>query len=92
MLWSSLLVVDLLLLQIAQTEKLKPMEMELRMLEDLAESIVNDFAYMRAREEQMRDTNGMYSKYTIDGEIFAVKIFLRPSKFAKIAYAIFSQH
>lgn len=35
------------------------MELELRRLEDLAESIVNDFAYMRAREEEMRDTNGM---------------------------------
>lgn len=39
---------------------MKPMEMELRRLEDLAESIVNDFAYMRAREQEMRDTNGMY--------------------------------
>ena len=36
------------------------MELELRRLEDLAESIVNDFAYMRAREEEMRDTNGKY--------------------------------
>ena len=35
------------------------MELELRRLEDLAESIVNDFAYMRAREEEMRDTNGI---------------------------------
>lgn len=34
------------------------MELELRRLEDLADSIVNDFAYMRAREEEMRDTNG----------------------------------
>ena len=34
------------------------MELELRRLEDLAEAIVNDFAYMRAREEEMRDTNG----------------------------------
>ena len=34
------------------------MELELRRLEDLAESVVNDFAYMRAREEEMRDTNG----------------------------------
>ena len=34
------------------------MELELRRLEDLTESIVNDFAYMRAREEEMRDTNG----------------------------------
>ena len=44
--------------QLAKAEKLKPMELELRKLEDLAESIVNDFAYMRAREEEMRDTNG----------------------------------
>lgn len=44
--------------QLGKAEKLKPMELELRRLEDLAESIVNDFAYMRAREEEMRDTNG----------------------------------
>ncbi|CAH1790702.1 unnamed protein product [Owenia fusiformis] len=42
---------------IAKAEKLKPLEVELRRLEDLSESIVNDFAYMRAREEEMRDTN-----------------------------------
>ena len=36
------------------------MEVELKRLEDLSESIVNDFAYMRAREEEMRDTNGKY--------------------------------
>ena len=44
--------------QIGKAEKLKPMELELRRLEDLADSIVSDFAYMRAREEEMRDTNG----------------------------------
>ena len=38
------------------------MELELRRLEDLAESIVNDFAYMRAREEEMRDTNGKWDE------------------------------
>jgi len=42
---------------IAKAEKLKPMEVELKKLEDLSESIVNDFAYMRTREEEMRDTN-----------------------------------
>jgi len=42
---------------IAKAEKLKPLEKELRKLEDLSESIVNDFAYMRSREEEMRDTN-----------------------------------
>lgn len=44
--------------QIAKAEKLKPLEVELRKLEDLSTSIVDDFAYMRAREEEMRDTNG----------------------------------
>uniref|UniRef100_A0A8C4J275 Transmembrane p24 trafficking protein 10 n=1 Tax=Dromaius novaehollandiae TaxID=8790 RepID=A0A8C4J275_DRONO len=44
--------------EIAKVEKLKPLEVELRRLEDLSESIVNDFAYMKKREEEMRDTNG----------------------------------
>ena len=50
--------VKLLHLQLAKAEKLKPMELELRKLEDLADAIVQDFAYMRAREEEMRNTNG----------------------------------
>ncbi|XP_053553120.1 transmembrane emp24 domain-containing protein 10 [Bombina bombina] len=43
--------------EIAKVEKLKPLEVELRRLEDLSESIVNDFMYMKKREEEMRDTN-----------------------------------
>ncbi|XP_053330963.1 transmembrane emp24 domain-containing protein 10 [Spea bombifrons] len=43
--------------EIAKVEKLKPLEVELRRLEDLSEFIVNDFAYMKKREEEMRDTN-----------------------------------
>lgn len=42
---------------LAKAEKLKPLEVELRRLEDLSKSIVDDFAYMRKREEEMRDTN-----------------------------------
>ena len=45
-------------LQLAKAEKLKPMEVELKRLEDLGDAIVNDFAYMRQREQEMRDTNG----------------------------------
>ena len=48
-----------MLLQIAKAEKLKPLEVELKRLEDLSDTIVNDFKYMRMREEEMRDTNGM---------------------------------
>jgi len=36
------------------------LEVELKRLEDLSEAIVQDFAYMRQREEEMRDTNGIY--------------------------------
>lgn len=52
-------------LQIAKVEKLKPLEVELRRLEDLSESIVNDFAYMKKREEEMRDTNGNTTTHSI---------------------------
>ncbi|KAL7978246.1 hypothetical protein Chor_014785, partial [Crotalus horridus] len=43
--------------QVAKAEKLKPLEIDLRRLEDLSESIVKDFAFMKKREEEMRDTN-----------------------------------
>ena len=53
---------------LARAEKLKPMEIELRRLEDLSESIVADFAYMRQREEEMRSTNGgLINRLLIDG-------------------------
>jgi emp24/gp25L/p24 family/GOLD len=44
--------------QLGEAAKLKPMEVELKRLEDLSEAIVQDFAMMRKREEEMRDTNG----------------------------------
>lgn len=47
--------------QIAEVGRLKPLEVELQKLEDLSESIVKDFAYMRQRESEMRDTNGNMS-------------------------------
>ncbi|KAK3882714.1 hypothetical protein Pcinc_012920 [Petrolisthes cinctipes] len=42
---------------LGEAAKLKPLEVELKRLEDLSESIVQDFSYMRQREEEMRDTN-----------------------------------
>jgi len=42
---------------LGEAAKLKPLEVELKRLEDLSEAIVQDFAYMRQREEEMRDTN-----------------------------------
>ena len=58
--------------QIAKAEKLKPMEVELKRLEDLSESIVNDFAYMRAREEEMRDTNGKSDLERVSSKLITV--------------------
>lgn len=41
-----------------EANKLKPMEVELKKLEELSGSIVQDFEQMREREVAMRDTNG----------------------------------
>ncbi len=49
-----------LCLKVARAEKLKPMELALRKLEDLSESIVGDFARMKTKEEEHRDTNGLF--------------------------------
>lgn len=45
-------------MKIGEASKLKPLEVDLKRLEDLSDSIVLDFALMRKREEEMRDTNG----------------------------------
>jgi hypothetical protein len=61
---------------VGKAEKLKPMELELRRLEDLAESIVNDFAYMRAREEEMRDTNESTNTRVLYFSIFSMSCLI----------------
>nr|XP_020649549.1 transmembrane emp24 domain-containing protein 10 [Pogona vitticeps] len=58
--------------EIAKVEKLKPLELELRRLEDLSESIVNDFAYMKKREEEMRDTNESTNTRVLYFSIFSM--------------------
>jgi hypothetical protein len=39
------------------TEKLKPVETELRRIEELVQEIVNEMEYLRGREQKLRDTN-----------------------------------
>ena len=58
------LINKLSLFKIGEAAKLKPSEVELKRLEDLSETIVQDFARMRRNEEEMRDTNGIV-KYNI---------------------------
>jgi hypothetical protein len=44
--------------EVAKSEKLRPIEVELRKLESVADGIVGEMEYMKQREAQMRDTNG----------------------------------
>ncbi len=71
------------------------MEVELRRLEDLSHDIVNDFTYMKAREEEMRNTNGNYlfTNYHVYEEFFFFynKFFILESTNSKVLYfSIFS--
>lgn len=43
--------------KIQATEKLKPVEMELRRIEELVGEVVTEMEYLRAREQRLRDTN-----------------------------------
>jgi hypothetical protein len=42
---------------IQATEKLKPVETELRRIEEMTAEIVQEMDYLRAREQTLRDTN-----------------------------------
>lgn len=42
---------------IQATEKLKPVETELRRVEEMLGDIVEEMEYMRSREQRLRDTN-----------------------------------
>uniref|UniRef100_A0A914CY23 GOLD domain-containing protein n=1 Tax=Acrobeloides nanus TaxID=290746 RepID=A0A914CY23_9BILA len=61
---------------LAKAEKLKPLEVELRRLEDLSDSIVQDFAYMRQREEEMRNTNESTNNRVLYLSIFSMLCLL----------------
>lgn len=50
----------------AEAGKLKPLEVDLKRLEDLSDAIVQDFAATRKREEEMRSTNGNFNDNLID--------------------------
>jgi len=58
--------------ELAKAEELKPLELELRRLEDLTESIVTDFAHMKKREEEMRNTNESTNSRVLYFSIFSM--------------------
>lgn len=45
-------------MKIEEAGKFKPLEVDLKRLEDMSDAIVQDFAATRKREEEMRSTNG----------------------------------
>ncbi|XP_072930179.1 transmembrane emp24 domain-containing protein bai [Epargyreus clarus] len=57
---------------IGEAAKLKPMELELKRLEDLSEAIVQDFTMMRKREEEMRDTNESTNNRVLFFSVFSM--------------------
>ncbi|XP_015120246.1 transmembrane emp24 domain-containing protein bai isoform X1 [Diachasma alloeum] len=57
---------------IGEAAKLKPIEVELKRLEDLSQAIVQDFARMRQNEEQMRDTNETTNARVLYFSIFSM--------------------
>jgi len=57
---------------IGEAAKLKPMEVELKRLEDLSTSIVQDFVLMRKREVEMRDTNESTNTRVLYFSIFSM--------------------
>jgi len=59
-----------------EAAKLKPLEVDLKRLEDLSESIVKDFAFMRIREEEMRDTNESTNSRVLYFSIFSMLCLL----------------
>lgn len=61
-----------LYLQYGEAAKLKPMEIDLKRLEDLSDSIVQTFSLMRKREEEMRDTNESTNQRVLIFSIFSM--------------------
>jgi hypothetical protein len=57
---------------LAKANQLKPLEVELSRLEDLSHAIVTDFAYMKQREEEMRDTNESTNNKVLYFSIFSM--------------------
>ncbi|CAO1424305.1 unnamed protein product [Diamesa serratosioi] len=57
---------------IGEAAKLKPLEVDLKKLEDLSDAIVQDFALMRKREEEMRDTNESTNNRVLFFSIFGM--------------------
>lgn len=59
-----------------EAAKLKPLEIELKKLEDLSSAVVQDFVEMRKREEEMRDTNESTNNRVLYFSVFSMMCLL----------------
>lgn len=57
---------------LGEAAKLKPLEVDLKRLEDLSDAIVQDFSLMRKNEEDMRDTNESTNNRVLFFSIFSM--------------------
>lgn len=71
---------------------MKPLEVDLKRLEDLSDSIVRDFVLMRKREEEMRDTNGELKGRMLENVLIKLKIklFAEKTNSRVLFFSIFS--
>ncbi|KAG3289346.1 TMED10-like [Ictidomys tridecemlineatus] len=66
--------------EMAKVEKLRPLEVELRRLEELSGSIVNDSAYMKKPEEEMFLYFSIFSLSCLIGLVFCLHCFFKAKK------------
>lgn len=70
---------------------MKPIEVELKRLEDLSEAIVQDFDRMRQNEKHMRDTNGNLFEFKLSAYLLLTFILFTEQTNARVFYfSIFS--
>lgn len=75
---------------IAKKENLKPLELELKRIEDMVIQIEESLIYLKEREETMRNTNGM-SSYWLDSFRNLVSVFFLESTNSRVMFfSIFS--
>ncbi|AMD21645.1 HFL211Wp [Eremothecium sinecaudum] len=62
--------------QVQASEKLKPIEVELRRIEELTDEVVDELNYLKAREEKLRDTNESTNRRVRNFSIVIIFVFI----------------
>ncbi|AET39155.1 Erv25p Ecym_4075 [Eremothecium cymbalariae DBVPG len=62
--------------RIQTAEKLKPVEVELRKIEELTDEIADEFNYLKSREERLRDTNESTNRRVRNFSALVIFVFI----------------